>query len=280
MATQTTVPAWRRAGASLAMGATAVGVGVMVARSPFLGGYDMLPAAVMAVAAVGLSRRGLVTQALSRGTAWVVFAPTLIVTIASLWMSHRVEHEAALMAAGTGAALALGHPMLNTDEARAAFSPVRFRRWFLASMTATAAAFLSGGYFALDAARGSHVGAAVGLGALCLSLLASLVGIARMRGWGPLLAGVTSVAALLAAAILGGATGVGVALAAVPGLLMTAPLILSRLIPAPASAPGPVATRVALDTPEPPTRVRVAPIVDAEATASAEAPLRALARRG
>jgi hypothetical protein len=283
MAAKTTVPAWRRAGASLAMGATAAGLGVAMVRSPFLSWYDALPAAVMALAAVGLSRRGLVTQALSRGTAWIVLVPTLAVTVVGLVTSHRFEHEAALMAAGTVLALVLGRPMLHTDEARAAFSPVRFRRWFLASMTATAATFLTVGAFALDAARGTHVGAAMGLGALGLSLLASLVGITRMRGWAPLLATVTSLATLVAALVTGGPAGVALALAALPGLLMAAPLLLSRLIPAPASAPDPVATRIGLDDCEPAARVRIAPIADAEGFPSVDPscePARALARRG
>ncbi len=106
----------------------------------------------------------------------------------------------------------------------------------------------------------------VGALALAASLLASAVGVVRMRSWGVLLGVLTSMVTLGAAALAGDlGLSLGLVLAALPGLLLAAPIVASRVRPVgPEASPSPpvrLAATPALEEPEPPFRARI----DAEA---------------
>ena len=131
--------------------------------------------------------------------------------------------------AAAGAALLLARPMLHTGDARAAFAPSRFRRWFLAASTASAATGVVAGV-AASSAENSTMTAAM-CAALAASLVAAAVGVLKMRAWGVLLGLVTSVATLAAAAWVGGSAGAALALAAAPGAMLGLPLAIARLVP-------------------------------------------------
>ncbi len=81
---------------------------------------------------------------------------------------------------------------------------------------------------ALDALHGSLLTAA-GYGLLTLSMLASAIGVVRMRAWGIFLGGLTSLLALLTALFVRGAEGVALAIIASPALVLhVLPILLAR----------------------------------------------------
>jgi len=181
---------------------------------------------VVAAAGIGLARRSMAEQVLARGTAWTVLAPTALVTAFSMFTGHPDWTAAALMA-GSGGALLLARPMLNTAEAKAEFAPSSFRRWLFSGATASVAAGLVSGLVALDGMRW-HAASAIALAALSLSLLASAIGVVRMRAWGILLGALTSVVTLVAAAVMHDAAGLALALASIPGLMLALPVLIAQ----------------------------------------------------
>jgi hypothetical protein len=212
-------------------------------------------AALTGAAAVGLLRRGVLPQVLSRAVAWVVCLPALAGVAESLLYGRVPDFTGGAFAASTGAALLLSWPNLYTDEARREFAPVAYRRTFLGGAVAAAAA----GTIAALAALGNLVWGqprvGLELGALAAVMLATTLGVVRMRAWGVLLGLVTSVAMLVGAALhLGDFMAWGLALAAVPGLLLSAPLLASRLRAEPPTGPVPARSRAVAP---PPVRVRV-----------------------
>lgn len=181
---------------------------------------------VVAAAGVGLSRRSMAAQVLARGAAWTVLAPAALVTAFSLFSGH-LDPTATALAAGSGGALLLARPMLHTKEANAEFAPSSFRRWLLAGATASVGAGLVTGLFALDGLRW-HAGAAIALLVLSLSLLASALGVVKMRAWGILLGGLTSVVTLATALVLHDAAGFALALASMPGFMLVLPVLVAQ----------------------------------------------------
>ncbi len=235
----------------------------------------------VAAAGLGLSRRSLPIQVLARATAWTVLVPSVLVTLFSFASGH-AEWMAAALTAGSGGALLLARPMLNTAEARADFAPSSFRRWLLASATASATSGIVAALIALDELRW-HPAAAIPVAGLALAQLASAVGVVRMRAWGILLGGLTSVLGLIAALFMHDATGFALALATIPGFMMILPVLIAKRQRAKAEAASSytrVASHVSFD--DAPSRVRIAdsasdPFEDAadssdDATAHAPAP--------
>jgi hypothetical protein len=219
-------------------------------------------AGLVGLAGVGLSRRSMSMQMLSRATAWVVLAPTALVTAVSTMGSHSTEWTAALLAAGSGAALLLARPMLHTKEARADFAPTSWRKWLLAGATASAAIGIVTGALGLDSFHW-HPASAVGLVALAVSLIASAIGVVRMRAWGILLGAATSFAVLLAASIKHDAAGLALSLTAIPGFMLLLPVLIAKRQRAKAEAASSftrVASHVSYDdvSGDQPSRVRIA----------------------
>ena len=203
-------------------------------------------ASLVGVAGLGLSMKSLVLQIFSRATAWIVLAPTLAITVVMALKGTWPDPTAAGFMLGSGAALLLARPMLHSDEAKEAFAPVAFRKTLLAASTASSAAGIITGIAALETFTHHHPLAGIGLSALALSLLASAVGVVRMRAWGILLGGATSFLALLTALAMHDEAGFAIGLASLPGLLLTLVVVLARLGPSRTTQPV-VATRVAAD---------------------------------
>ncbi|MDB4946197.1 MAG: hypothetical protein JWP97_5731 [Labilithrix sp.] len=224
----------RRLAASGALATAAAGLAVLAVHDLRWVEWSVLAGAgVLAASALGLSRKSVTAQVFSRGAAWVVFVPSAIGAFVTM-VADTPEPALFGLAAGTGAALVLARPMLHTAEAHAGFAASRFRRWLLAGATASVATGLVTGLVGLDfvhrALAWSHSWAgAVGFSALTLGLFASALGVLRLRTWGILLGGLTSLATLAAAAAVGGPAGMALSLAAIPGLLFfVLPVLLAR----------------------------------------------------
>ena len=228
----TEVSPLRRAAAATALGGTAVGLAVSgILEQDFRDlrwGLIGL-AAVTGVASVALLRKTVLAQVLARGLSWLLFLPVAAGMVESLLEWRLPPPAPFLILASVGASLLLARPNLNTPEARRQFAPVAYRRTFLAGAIAAATVGLAAGAGWMgDLLFGSRE--AIGLGVLSAAMLASTLGVVRMRSWGVLLGVVTSLAMAVEAMLhANNFTGVGYALAALPGALLAAPLLASRL---------------------------------------------------
>jgi hypothetical protein len=228
----------RKIGATGAMAAVSGIVGALALRHGYVDWLIAASAGVLGLAAVGLTRRSLVVQVLSRGAAWVVLCPTLIEALSRFVRGSTPGLAVAGLAASSAAALLLARPMLHTSNARMAFAPKVYRRWFLAGSTASAsAAFIVGGIAFAIARR--EPASAMAFALLATSLFASSLGVVRMRGWGILLGAVTSIVLLVAPTALHVHVGASIALAfvAAPALVLhLLPVLVARMTGA-ATAP-------------------------------------------
>jgi hypothetical protein len=185
--------------------------------------------------AVLLGRRGVTSQVLGRGAAWALLGPCLL-ALTALGID-RVAPPPGLLAVGAAAAgaLALARPMLQTAEAKAAFAPLAFRRWLLLASSAAVAYAMGVGTLAVDLVGRTwndlpFFVPAIVLPLLAGSLLASAVGVARMRAWGILLGALTSVLALVAGATASHSEVLRMlfASAALPGTMMVGAILAAR----------------------------------------------------
>jgi hypothetical protein len=257
------VPRWRRWGASVSLAVVPAAIAVTASASDIRSALVSIVLAGLALAAFGLSRLSVIAQVLSRGVAWLLFAPAAIATLVILVLRHMPDLWLVGTALATGTALLLSRPALATKEARAAFAPVAYRRWFLASSTVTAAAaaltgFIALAYFQWDHMEGRSDPTAFAALALSCGLFAATVGVLRMRAWGVLLGGVTALATLVAAICVRGTDGASIALLAVPGLMLGYPVLASRLRPEALPKNGRTVTRASNLAEEPRLRVQVA----------------------
>jgi hypothetical protein len=163
---------------------------------------------------------------------------------------------------------------LHTPEARAEFSPIAYRRWFLAGAVSAVMEGIvlgAGGLAELASGGIQSAVALVGVGAM---FIASAVAVVRMRAWGVLLGAATSAGMLGAAAVShDGALATVCALGALPGLLLAAPVVTAQLRPVSAAPKAststvglraePVAFRVDPEV-APPVRARFPEVVEAE----------------
>lgn len=179
-------------------------------------------AAAIALAGLGIGRRSIVTQVLSRGVG--LFAVGLG-TMAALADRSPLLAGIALSAV---ASLLLARPLLHTREARQAFAPLRLRKALLAAASGTVAVSVIAGLGALLGLTRHAPAAGLGLSAITAALLASAIGVARMRAWGVLLGGLTSLVAITAAHLVPAWSPILAALA-VPGALLALPIVLARL---------------------------------------------------
>jgi hypothetical protein len=211
-----------------------VGASGLIAKHAFPGTeWDtLLFAAMTAAAGVGMTRRSVLVQVFSRAVTWLVFLPCVIGSLFALTVGQHLPFDIIGLTAATGASLALSWPMLHTVDARKAFGPNAFRHWFLAGATTTAATGIVAGGIAFEAATklAGNVGTFASFGALSLALLASAIGVVRMRGWGILLGALTSVVLLAIAPFLDSPGGFALMLAAAPSLLLQVlPVLVARV---------------------------------------------------
>lgn len=187
-------------------------------------------AGLLVAGGFGITAKNLSVQILSRGMAAVVAIPIGIAAVVMALNGH-IEPISLAVAGFTAAALAFARPMLSTKEALAAFNPLRFRRTLLAGSTATAAtAYATGGItLELLVHRGLFNGMTMSFGALTLALLATAIGVVRMRAWGVLLGTLTSIVLLLAALAYHGEASVALTMLTVPMLaLHLLPILWAR----------------------------------------------------
>jgi hypothetical protein len=202
----------------------------------------------LAAAAAGLTRKNLLVQALSRGLAWVVFAPCSVVIAVELLKGRLLEPELTAFGIASGLALFLARPMLDTDEARAQFAPTKFRRSFLAACTAALSTGIVTGMVAWEMLWHSQILGGLGLAALGTSMLASAFGVLRMRGWGIALATLNAIVSLVAGAAVGSAEGFAIAATALPGALFLLPIALAKLGVGESARPASSHVRIAEET--------------------------------
>jgi hypothetical protein len=219
----------KRVAASALLGATAIDLASLAHH----GGWDramLAVAALIGVGAAGLARRSVLSQVLSRGIAWMVLTPMLVGLADSLGHGRLPDAHTVFFATTSAGALLLGRSALHTDAAKAEFPPVAYRRVFLAGAVASVMAGVVAAFFAAEQLEWRGGGHGVALVALSAALLASAVGVIRMRAWGVLLGMVTSVVALGAAVFSANElTAVGGARGALPGALLASPLLAARL---------------------------------------------------
>ena len=229
MTSTTRASAVKRLGAAALMGATAVDVGLLAHD----GGWDkgvLGVAAVVGLGAVGFARRSVLGQVFSRGIAWLVLTPMLMGLADSLLHARPLDAHTVFFATTSAGALLLARSALHTDAARAEFAPVAYRRVFLAGAVVSVMSGLVAAFFAAEQLTWQAGGHGLALVALTTALLASAIGVVRMRSWGVLLGMVTSVVALGAALFAHNEfAAVGLALAAIPGALLASPLLAARL---------------------------------------------------
>ena len=230
MGSSSNVSLVRRILGSVSLGASAAGFASIALGPSYFGSGLLVFAGAVGAGAIGLGLRSVRAQVLARGVAWTVLAPSLLGIVESFGRGHLPDATSAFFGATSAAALLLARPLLHTPEARAAFSPVGYRRLFLAGAVAAATAGTATLLFALEALLWGPSRPALALASLGAMLLTSAIGVARMRAWGVLLALVSSVAAVVGAIVSGNeVVGMGLALAAIPGALLASPLLAARL---------------------------------------------------
>lgn len=196
-------------------------------------------AGVVAAAGIGLSRRSIVSQVMSRAVGWLVLAPSAMVFAASSMSRSAIEPVSLVLTASSAAALLLARPMLHTKEAVAQFHPTSYRSWLLTSATTAAAAGISALVVAMATFRWHDTRLlAAGFGLVGASLLGSAFGVARMRAWGVLLAAATALTALFGALFARDGANFALSLTALPGLMMMLPVLFAALSRARAARTG------------------------------------------
>jgi hypothetical protein len=233
-------------GRKIAAAAMMLGAAGIVAHEALATSFIQWPglgaSVALGAAGIGLTRRSVVSQVLSRGVAWAALFPSGAVLLVHLLAGPRIGGAMPFLqmelAATTLLALLLARPMLHTREARGAFAPKAFRRYFLAGSTAMTAAGLLAGFVALCSLL-RHPLHAVAAGALSALLLTSATAVVRMRGWGIVLGTFTSVVLLVSAAFFTRDVALEGALvgAAAPALLLHLfPVLVARMQGAAASS--------------------------------------------
>ncbi len=191
-----------------------------------------------------LGSRRVVAQIVGRGVGWALLVPALFTIATEAARGYRPGLFVIAVACATAAPLALARPMLETKEAKAEFAPAGSRNSLLFSATiAVAASLLISTIALLVGANASHaVGSALALGVEAVALLASGIGVARMRSWGIFLGAATAVAApILAFSVTEHAIlRMLLATAALPGVSMVLAIVAARgKVAEPRPAPGP-----------------------------------------
>ena len=173
----------RRLAATAALAGAACTVAYAGATSTF-GGPLLLVAVLLAGASAGIGRRSVLAQVLARGAALTVFGPCVAATVALATRGRLPDAGVLGLTATMAVALALSRPFLHTDAARAEFAPVAYRRWFLAGAVTSVAMSLAAFVQALAATLWTSTAHGLAVGVLGVMLLASGIGVVKMRAWG------------------------------------------------------------------------------------------------
>jgi hypothetical protein len=168
-------------------------------------------AAVYGIAGLALQVRSMIAQVLVRGALWLAVLPVSLFTVESIAEGRLPETSMLSTVVLVGAALALSRPLLDTERARRALAPTQCRSLFLASAVSSSSA----GLLTLFISILDH-NSALGLIPLSALLLATAIGIVRMRAWSILTGALSLPIALLLSATLG----------VMPSIVIVAPSIL------------------------------------------------------
>lgn len=166
--------------------------------------------------------RSALAQTLARGVAWFPTIP--IVTVQLIMLFHRGfvlpgwYTLATLGAAVT--ALVVAHPLVDEEAARASFTPLAMRRWFLASATASVATGIALSSYA-------HIIGSWALAAIGAAFVAAGVGLARMRSWGVFAGAAASALALTVGGSVFPFAAITLA-TAIPGAMMVGGVLAAR----------------------------------------------------
>lgn len=176
--------------------------------------------AALALAGAAFQLRSFAAHVVAKGVAWLAFVPSAIYCVRMLQEGAIPGAGTLVMPVGAAAALVLANPILHSDRARSAFGPLARRRLFLGGAIGAAAAGAYALLFALVNGRSTA-------GVLAIALLATAVGVARMRAWG-VLAGLAStvIAFLLPTGTQRDSLLQGVT--ALPGIVILAAVVLAR----------------------------------------------------
>jgi hypothetical protein len=190
--------------------------------------HNLIWSLAIAASALLFTHKSAQPQAFARGVAWSVVLPTVVVSLVAWRHGFHPSLLMILPAAAAAAALALARPFLHDDEARATFAPIAMRSWLLASAIAAIGSGLAVARLATALAvyRSSHVL----LGCIAVALVASGIGVVRMRAWG-VLAGALSSALALASALhfrSNVVLGWPVLATMIPGLMMVGGVVAAR----------------------------------------------------
>ena len=183
-------------------------------------------------------------QVLGRGAVWAMAAASTCDAV----LTHGMLAPVAL-ALSFGGALLLTRPLLAVPATTAqGFTPLRFRRLLHAGATAMGGiAFVATIYaiFGLVAHNAGQLAFNAGLAAM---LIASNVGLLRMRSWGVLLGAGTSLGCFAVAPFYGQMNAVTLSVAAIPALAFwLVPILVARSTTEPAVGASTTQYRIAND---------------------------------
>jgi hypothetical protein len=182
-------------------------------------------------AAIGIGYYRLVPQVLARGIAWWMVFVNL-----PLSFPTRRDPLGIIVMALALLALYVTAPLLHRGAARAEFEPIAYRKTFLAGAVAAAAVGVTSAFGAAWQAimvavgwQSSIPGEVWGPALLVVPFFAASVAVLRMRAWGVLVGVAASAASIVCALpILRHLDLTSVTFTALPGLLLGAPVALSR----------------------------------------------------
>lgn len=215
---------WRWVGVA-ALGSVAASAVPIVAA----GGTVLLPwLTVFAFGAYCMSRRSVTHQVLGQGVALTLTASHGAAVLLALSRPALFGSTAVLLGVAGIVATLAGLPFWRSTAARERFAPLAYRSWFLAGAVGSVAI---GVRFAILALRDLSFGHAYyGLlgGVLAAMLLAQATAVARMRGWGVLLATATGAGCVIPAWIFHGQDARLTTMAILASACLVLPVLAAR----------------------------------------------------
>jgi hypothetical protein len=212
------------------LGALALG-GAAAAAVPTLlvGGTFVLPwIAVHAIGAYCMSRRSVTHQVLGQGVALTLAATHGGAALIALGHPALFATPAAALGLAGIAAVLSGLPFWQSAVSKERFAPLAFRPWFVAGAVGSAAIAVRLVSLALRDLTLGHAYFGFLAALLAAMLFAQATAVARMRGWGVLLATATGAACVVPAAVLRGSDATLLTLATLVSACLVIPVLAAR----------------------------------------------------
>lgn len=191
---------------------------------------SIVVAGVLAASGLLFMRRSAMAQTLARGGAWSVIFPGVTVAIMTASRGYALTMHMLWPSLLAGAALIVARPLLGDERARSTFAPVALRSWFLAATATAIGAGIATAELALAYLSIPELfKAGLALALLGTTLLASGIGLVKMRGWGIFLGALSAIVAVVTELSFGWHVLTWPLVAtAIPGALMVATLLAAR----------------------------------------------------